>query len=1852
MRCVRTAKMLRATGVCDLDVVALYTDLDREAPYVRHADMAVRLPTTTTAVAAYLDHDLLIRTLQDIGADAVWPGWGFVAESPEFVDRLEAAGIRFLGPTGETMRQLGDKIASKNLAERVGVPVTDWSKGVVADEAAAQQAGEEIGYPLVVKASAGGGGRGIRMVHSSSEIGAAFRSASSEAKGAFGDDRLFMESMVQGGRHIEVQVVADQHGNVHAVGCRDCSVQRRHQKVLEEAPPPFISDELLEAMREAARRLASEVGYSGVGTVEFLMRGEEFFFLEMNPRLQVEHGITEVLTSLDLVQQQIRIAQGESLADLTWSASGFCIEARVCAEDPDQGFLPAPGRIALFDMALGPNIRIDTGVAAGSHVPPAFDSLIAKVMAYGDTREQARGRLVAALRDTDLVIEGGATNKPYLLQVLETDGYREGGVDTGWLDRWNAERSQETDYVAEALVLAAILAYRSAYRSERKNFFQDTSTVRTDVIPALEGRELDLEYAGESYRLEVFSVGAMRYRVHMDGKVISARFGESTDHTARMVIYGRYLRAVYDTTDAYVHVEVEGCVHRFGRQTAGQLRAGAPSMVVAVHVEPGDRVDQGQPLGLLEAMKMEIAFNAPVAGKITEVRIQRGQQVGAGEVMVVIDPASDLSASGRSLKRLVLPAEVEPLAALFEPSGDVQLGTPNLEKAMAAPPAERRLAMAAVGEEVLRLLLGFDVYPARFNAIVAFLEAPLPDGLSDEFLEELSQVREQLTVFSDVERLFTRTQPVSEGGALGPSNNARMRGYLRRMRSEGTGVAEEFLELLRTALGHYAVQSLELDHALERAVLRMFAAQKDPTGRHQLVMSMLRRVIAAAQAGVNMSGDEKLRSALTLMADMRGKLSNALADTVLEAHYHAFQAPELRRASSRTSERVGAWLAAADESDETPPPVDEVLHELAHEPDAVIHRMLEWLGGGDRWRHVIAQSAFLRRLYAPRRPSEHRSARLDGGHGIDILQFDGTSVLGAGCLVPDVATVAAALVAESDGDDSAVLELLVRAEDAEADEGETIEVCVEAARSAVGSMAAQRLTLSLLGRDRRVEHRTLVAGDGGVVEEELGGLHPEAAVRVDLRRYQNFDLERLWGSEGVYCFHARAKTDPGDERIFVLGDVRGRPVEDSHDARLMVPMFERAFQETTRTLRLNLGIRDPRRKLQWNRVVMHVAHAVSIDAPTAQRLARRLLTHVRHLGIEKTIVRLKLVNAERPDDPPNSIEAVFADLASSRLEMQWRRPRRAALAQASAYERRVASARRRGDIYPYEVIRMLTRGGGADAQAQDDGSPARPELPVGEFAEYDIEVGDDGRPKAIPVQGRPIGTNTSAVVFGVISTPTEKIPEGMQRVLVMSDPTRDMGALAPAECDRVLAAIDLAEQRSLPVEWLPVSAGARIAMESGTENLDATARVVERIVTFTQTGGVIHVIVTGINIGAQSYWDSLATMLMHTRGVLIMTPGASMVLTGRVALAASGSISAEDEVSIGGHERIMGPNGEAQYFAPDLLSAYTMLYDHYRYTYVVPGEAAPRTSESADAAARDVCEFPYVDEGDEAATFARVGEIFDPETNPGRKRPFSMRALMKSVIDTDGGHLERWSSHVGAETAIVWDAHLGGQPVCLLGIESRNVPRYGYRPPDGPEDWNGATLFPQSSKKIAHALNAASGNRPVVMLANLSGFDGSPESMRKLQLEYGAEIARAVVNFEGPIVFLVVSRYHGGAYVVFSRMLNPNLRAFAVEGSYASVIGGGPAATVIFPREVRARVAADPRIQALREKITDDTTAEDRAEFDRARRDVTLEKRAEIANEFDAIHSVERAKEVGSLEGIIDAKSIRPHLISVLREYD
>ena len=582
---------------------------------------------------------------------------------------------------------------------------------------------------------------------------------------------------------------------------------------------------------------------------------------------------------------------------------------------------------------------------------------------------------------------------------------------------------------------------------------------------------------------------------------------------------------------------------------------------------------------------------------------------------------------------------------------------------------------------------------------------------------------------------------------------------------------------------------------------------------------------------------------------------------------------------------------------------------------------------------------------------------------------------------------------------------------------------------------------------------------------------------------------------------------------------------------------------------------------------------------------------------------------------------------------RWRTRRPIRCARSTRGSRRISSARRRGTLHPAEIVKLLAPGRGYSAAG----------LPSGEFVEH--ELTQSGRLEPV---SRPPGTNPTGIVVGTIRNFTERYPDGMLRVILLGDPTRALGSLAEPECRRIVAAIDLAEQLGVPLEWFALSAGAKIAMDSGTETMDWIAAGLRRIVLFTQAGGELNVVVAGINVGAQPYCNAEATMLMHTRGALIMTPEGTMVLAGKEALDYSGGVSAEDNFGLGGYERIMGPNGQAQYWAGDLADACRVLLRYYEHTYVAPGERFPRRAHTTDPADRDVGASRHDAPG---SALKRIADVFSNELNADRKQPFDIRSVMSAVIDSDHRPLERWAAMRDAEVAVVWDAHLGGWPLSLIGIESRPLPRRGAIPADGPEQWTAGTLFPRAAKKIARALNAAAGRRPVVVLANLAGFDGSPESLREWELEFGAEIARAVVNFDGPIVVCVLSRYHGGAFVVFSQKLNPQLETLALEGARASVIGGAPAAAVVFAGEVERAAADDERIQELETRIAGAEGVE--RQRLRARRsalweEVLAEKRRAFADRFDRVHSIERAVRMGSVTSIIELASLRSSLIDAV----
>jgi acetyl/propionyl-CoA carboxylase alpha subunit len=629
-------RVLRAARALGLETVAVYSDADREAPHVRAADAALRLGPAP-ATESYLSIPAVLDAARRAGAEAIHPGYGFLSENADFARACADAGLTFVGPPAGVIERMGRKDEARRLAVGAGVPVVPAVEDAPGDDGAlAARAGDEVGFPLMVKAAAGGGGKGMRIVRAAGELPAAIAAARREARAAFGDDTLLIERLVEGARHVEVQVLADAHGTVVHLRERDCSTQRRHQKVLEEAPAPTISDGVRETLLGSAVALAREVAYVNAGTVEFMVSGEEAFLLEMNTRLQVEHPVTEMITGLDLVTLQLRIAQGEPLpfTQDDVRASGHAVEARIYAEDPASGFLPQAGR-ATF-VRWSPRARVDAALEAGQEVGTFYDPMLGKVIAHGATREAARRALVAALDDT--AIFGVTTNVGFVRDLVASDAFRDAAIDTGWLDR-NPDAVRSDGATSDLALCAAAWAQAAAPATSANHrgdpfALADGWRVSGPAAPV----EVELEAGGERRVLRVdrgagtVTDGERAFAVHPvaatgDGlrlEIDGALHEFFVERSAHAVTVGHRGRAhVFRRPEQFLHDATAAAAD-------GEVAAPMPGTILSVDGEVGRTVRAGETLVVLEAMKMEIALQAPFDGTLAELDAAEGQQVPLG----------------------------------------------------------------------------------------------------------------------------------------------------------------------------------------------------------------------------------------------------------------------------------------------------------------------------------------------------------------------------------------------------------------------------------------------------------------------------------------------------------------------------------------------------------------------------------------------------------------------------------------------------------------------------------------------------------------------------------------------------------------------------------------------------------------------------------------------------------------------------------------------------------------------------------------------------------------------------------------------------------------------------------------------------------------------------------------------------------------------------------------------------------------------------------------------------------------------------------------------------------------------
>ena len=1147
----------------------------------------------------------------------------------------------------------------------------------------------------MVKATAGGGGRGIRLVPSPEQLEEAFERASSEASKTAGDATVFLERAIRGGRHVEVQVVADAAGTVWTLGVRDCSVQRRNQKVIEESASTALDTEQEKLLRSHAAELARAAGYVNAGTVEFLYEPSQrlLSFLEVNTRLQVEHPVTEATTGVDIVKLQLHIAAGGTLAEIGPAEPpphGHAIEARLTAEDPERDFAPAPGLIEHLALPAGPGIRVDTGVVAGDIIPPQFDSMIAKVIAWGRDRAEARARLARALRQTATVIRGGTTSKAFLLDLLSRPEFVRGEVDTTWLDAMMADGYAPPRRVDVALLATA---YEAHARRQLDRLFTSAERGRPEVGHETQ-HQVDVRVGGEAYRLRVSRSRPGRYQVELDGRSVDVDVERSGRFELRLGAGGQTFDVLSVAQGPDYLVEVDGAVHRISGGEAGLVRAPAPAMVVAIPVAPGDGVGEGDIVAVVESMKLETALRAPVAGRVAEVFADVNTQVESGAKLLLIEPAADSGADEGAEPEREVRAD---LGALAGPASE-------------EPDPVRDAADALVA--LRSLVLGYDVDEAEARQQLQRLAAARAELPADD-PQVVAGEAEILQIFADVSALWRNRRVPGESQAddeaavddeAARNPQEYMHAYLRSRDVEAEGLPESFRIKLRRTLAHYGITDLDTSPDLEPALYRIFLAHRRAAAHVPVVSDLLQWRLHHPQSlpADARDGYRRMMDQLVSATQLRHP---AIGDLTRQVRYRCFDAPLIAAERARAQQQVRAELDRL-----SPDP-----QARAAQIDAIVASGEPIIGVFAERHHPVMLEVMTRRYYRIRplrnvQVSE-RSARplltAEYAHeGRDYLVIATVADAGESAAGTDLPQLIDALPSGR----TVLVDLYVTSQTSEDDP----DARADRIRAKLGVIppAVARVAVAVRRPDGEgggwPDWFTFYGGpDGAAVEDRTQrGWHPLVAERLGLWRLSGFDLTRLPAAPDVHLFRIQGRAVPDDQRLIALGDVRDLTIVREDSGQITgLPQIERLLDACLDSLRSARSADRELARLDWNRVQLYVWPTV--DAPLAEldRVIRSLAARTGALGLEQVLVQFRAVEGGAES---RELMLRMSRPPGAGLTLRVTDPPPQPLRELNGYTQNVIRARRRGTVYPYELIPLITR------SPDPGGAP-------GTFTEYDLD---------------------------------------------------------------------------------------------------------------------------------------------------------------------------------------------------------------------------------------------------------------------------------------------------------------------------------------------------------------------------------------------------------------------------------------------------------------------------------------------------------------------------------------------------
>lgn len=1866
---------------------------------------------------------------------------------------------------------------------------------------------EQNNFPVVVKARAGGGGKGIRFVRSEADLRAQWQGVRNEALKAFGNGEVFLEKAVSNARHIEVQVWADKYGNVMVVGDRDCTLQASNQKLLEMAPAPFISDSVRSTLHKAAVAAVKAAKLDNVSTVEFLVVEDYVSFMEVNTRLQVEHRITELVTGIDLVMAMIQSSLGKPLpTTATPQNMGYAIQGRVNAQYVDyQGnFTPSAGKVLKFQASRLQGVYTDTGISSNYEVTSDFDSMLAKVIGTGASFEAAVASLRGGLSDTVLVGDGLRSTMDILQELLENLDLLQGKIHTRWLeaDYLPNRKIQDAKPLGHvALLLAAALHRRENDRRVRHETLKLFTHWTPAQLPELASPEVQFGLFGSEFELTTHSLAPDVYAIEIDGAEhrveltqIDRRgfqYQASIDGVAYTIV-GSAQATGYDLT-------INGSLYPIEKLEKGFIVSTMNGVVNELLLKMGEAVDLGAVAALVEAMKQTFKEVAKAFGVVVDVLVNVGDKVRPGTKLFRLEQPEEATVAhddGKEKYQVKFPFNPHAIpATVADAQAVLDALVANRGRRLEAPigiPEYRASDFAALMD------IDHAIYaPQLFEKVRSGLLGYYPiDKDSDELALALTYVRilEELQLRAEnpeTLRLYTEhwadllanyyyVEALFQEHFLIPGANRQIRAkkspsyrdqfedlYLRSPASLGQGTTEDFKTVLKGALAEYGVASLDYDPSdryLPVALHRILRSHERVDSKNRLVAATFEALSRLTSAGVINPDTPNLVATVDNITHLDRDGSARGAIFAAHAYYYKLESKVMADLQPDKHGRVqldGIYQTFLESSVRPSDATRRAAGDLFHLLYPHSRNASSWVPFFDSASTISEYYGYTGR-FLDERGRDRRTVAIAYGNRTSLT----TTLSGA------------VQQFRRDVHPEKIVELVLRERAAWSNDEEALDRIAGQIRDEIGyqdpGLKLARINVTLLTDNGQRQYLSFVpnpaAGDSGTYVEDrfTRGIHPSLTEAFEWWRLAKHQYRRLPSVDNdivlVEATALGAEYGPENSGLIAYALAEDpRPQIDLSTRITRVPEIELQFRGAVAAIMLGQLRSD--KPLNGNRIVVYVPDEVLLSREKITAIVQRLAPMSRGLGLAATYIRMRQWK-ETAEAAPREIEIRANIRMGKGLDIQFRDSKfnnEGLMNPVTPEFRRVAKLARNNIPYVYNYVQELTKDQGFGVGAFQEMDLADSELPA-TFRGSDITI----RAQELQLQEvtRSPNANKSGVVVGVVTVKSEKYPEGMKRVVILNDASKKLASLAEPICSRVIAALNYARAHNLPVDWLSISSGAHIGMNSGVENLDWTAGVFGQLTKFTQDGGVINMVNPFVAVGAQAYWTAMSTMMMHNKGVLIMTAAGTNMLTGNEALGISGSPAARSNLDLGGYKSVYGPNGEAHYYAENIDGALRILNDWYELNYVEPGHWFPRLAKSQDPIDRKLVDPPmsvslpaayamlnqlFLENGDEPKTAdlqglgegkvwaairsklgaepptswrllidrvvnqlntyneqvaatqrtqagrtrrpvglpklvlldraqilqhliaqgvppVELGQYSDPTTgkwvdlskvliDKTRMVAYPMRALMNAVANHDAPRREPWEDFEDAEVAITWDTEISGldgtgeyigSPVTLIGIDAQSLARK--RPATkgiGPEIWPGGTLTPNASKKVARAINAASGRKPVVVLANLAGFDGTQESLQNLQLELGAEIGRAVTNFEGPIVFVVVTRYHGGAYVVFSKALNTDLQVFALNDTYASVIGGQVAVKVV--NEPKTEVTKEAkRLEGEAEWAARLRGAKDAEATAKIKREIYAVAERTIRNRYDAIHTVDRAKSVGAIDDIIAADGLRQTIIEAV----